>query len=309
MKLISFDIGIKNMAYCIFDISGSQRNILDWNVLNLMEIVENTKYLCNCMNKAKNKKNLPKICGKNAKFMKNTLFFCDKHAKSDTQFLIPTKKCSPTSLKKMKNEELIKICDEYKILNDSDKTTIKLKNAILDKMFSYFDEKNLIPIIHKKGKSANETDLIYIGKKMKDLLNQTENINDITHVIIENQISPIANRMKTIQGMLAQYFIMKNDSIHIEFISSANKLKQMNKTPMNNSEIQNTIREPDTETKQNAVYKQHKIDGVALCSRLLDANPSYQTWKHVLETKKKDDLADCFLQGIWYMDKKFSKSQ
>jgi hypothetical protein len=309
MKLISFDIGIKNMAYCIFDISGSQRNIIDWNVLNLMEIVENTKYLCNCMNKAKNKKILPKICGKNAKFMKNTQFFCDKHAKSENQFIIPTKKCSPTSLKKMKNEELLKICHEYKILNDSDKTTIKLKNAILDKMFSYFDEKNLIPIIHKKGKSANETDLIYIGKKMKELLNQTENINHISHVIIENQISPIANRMKTIQGMLAQYFIMINDDIHIEFISSANKLKQLNKSPMNHSEIQNTFREPDTEIKQNAVYKQHKIDGVALCSRLLDANPSYQTWKHVLETKKKDDLADCFLQGIWYMDKKFSKNE
>jgi vacuolar-type H+-ATPase catalytic subunit A/Vma1 len=176
-------------------------------------------------------------------------------------------------------------------------------------MFSYFDAKNLIPILHKKGKSANETDLIYIGKKMKELLNQTDNINDISHVIIENQISPIANRMKTIQGMLAQYFIMKNDDIHIEFISSANKLKQLNKIPLSNSEIQNTIREPDTEIKQNAVYKQHKIDGVTLCSRFLDINPSFQSWKHVLDTKKKDDLADCFLQGIWYIDKKFSNNQ
>jgi hypothetical protein len=115
--------------------------------------------------------------------------------------------------------------------------------------------------------------------------------------------------MKTIQGMLAQYFIMINDNIHIEFISSANKLKQMNKIPVNHSEIQNTFREPDTEIKQNAIYKQHKIDGVTLCSRFLDANPFYQMWKHVLETKKKDDLADCFLQGIWYMDKKFSNNQ
>ena len=38
MKLISFDVGIKNMAYCIFQItSGSPPSILDWNVLNLLE--------------------------------------------------------------------------------------------------------------------------------------------------------------------------------------------------------------------------------------------------------------------------------
>ena len=211
----------------------------------------------------------------------------------------------------MKNEELLKICDEYNIFNESEKTSIKLKNAILIKMFSYFDEKNFIPIVHKKEKSANETDLIYIGKRMKELLNITDNMNDITHVIIENQISPIANRMKTIQGMLAQYFIMKYDNVHIEFISSANKLKQMNQLPDNNSKLQNTIREPhqNEDKTQSKIYKQHKIDGVSLCSQLLNNNPNFQLWKNSLETKKKDDLADCFLQGIWYIDKKFSKNQ
>ena len=39
MKTISFDVGIKNMAYCIFDCS-SGIDILDWKVLNLNE--ENT---------------------------------------------------------------------------------------------------------------------------------------------------------------------------------------------------------------------------------------------------------------------------
>ncbi len=60
-----------------------------------------------------------------------------------------------------------------------------------------------------KTKSANDTDLVCIGKNMKKLLNEIPGIEDITHVIIENQISTIATRMKTIQGMCAQYFIMK----------------------------------------------------------------------------------------------------
>jgi hypothetical protein len=38
---------------------------------------------------------------------------------------------------------------------------------------------------------------------------------------------PIANRMKTLQGMIAQYFIM-NNVINIEFISACNKLKDFN---------------------------------------------------------------------------------
>ena len=64
---------------------------------------------------------------------------------------------------------------------------------------------------------------------MKQCL-QNASFTDITHVVIENQLSPIANRMKTIQGMLAQYFIMIDENIDIQFISSSNKLKQFEST-------------------------------------------------------------------------------
>ena len=53
MKLISFDVGIKNMAYCILDLSGTNFQIKDWNVLNLMNPVETTNYICNCKVKTK----------------------------------------------------------------------------------------------------------------------------------------------------------------------------------------------------------------------------------------------------------------
>ena len=52
----------------------------------------------------------------------------------------------------------------------------------------------------------------------------SNHINTIDCIVIENQISPIANRMKTLQGLIAQYFIMNNRT-KIEFISAANKLK------------------------------------------------------------------------------------
>jgi hypothetical protein len=304
MKLISFDIGIKNMAYCIFHLeAGSQSIIYDWNVINLMEKDETEKNYCSCYLKAKNKTTPQKVCGKLAKFSKNSVFFCEKHAKNNGEYIIPSKENSPSFFNKMKVDELKTV---YKKLNNFNDSENLRKPDLLEKIHKFYQEKCFIHIINKKKKSANDTDLIMIGKNMKTLLNQVDGMNEITHVIIENQISPIANRMKTIQGMLAQYFIMKNSDIHIEFISSANKLRSFEPIEKVDKKLENVFIENNRELKdktQNGVYKKHKIDGVLKCSQLLEKNQEFKKWMHVLETKKKDDLADCFLQGIWYINK------
>ena len=48
MKLVSFDVGIKNMAYCLFDISGESIKVDDWNVINLMPDANKQVILCTC---------------------------------------------------------------------------------------------------------------------------------------------------------------------------------------------------------------------------------------------------------------------
>jgi hypothetical protein len=248
------------MAYCILSTDSSNIDILDWNVLNLMDS-EQPKRICNCIIPPKSKKQQPKPCMKVAKFIKNTNYYCEKHAKSNTQYFMPMKQTSTASLKKLKLEELLRIGISHSLFINIENFTKLNKSKILDIVSNFYEKKNLEPIIFKKSKTAGDTDLIKIGKNMKELLNNIIGIDEITHVVIENQISPIANRMKTIQGMLAQYFIMKcPHDIHIEFVSSVNKLK-------NFSKILNTVNDPLQSTPLTHNVKNtynHKIRKVGI---------------------------------------------
>jgi len=344
MNLISFDIGIKNMAYCIFCIDASNNlSIRDWNVLNLMDI-EQPDSKCSCKNIPKSKKAAATNCTSIAKYHKNNVYYCEKHAKS-SPFLIPKKSLN---LKKMKVDELIKLGNSHLLFMDVENIAKTLKKGeIIDKIDEFLKKQSLEPIIKKKSKTANDTDLIKIGKNMKNSLNQVLEPINISNVIIENQISPIANRMKTIQGMLAQYFIIRDENIAIDFVSSSNKLKQFANIK-NENILENTMKPAEKPTEnsiekniKNPDYKKHKMDGVSYCSRILTKNEflnqrrikmghlevsdvnfrghnledekrvapfqifnGSNQWITSLDTKKKDDLADCFLQGLWYLKQK-----
>jgi hypothetical protein len=297
MKLISFDVGIKNMAYCIFDISGQYLSIQNWNVLNLLEEEVATE-VCTQIIPGKTKKVPAKPCTKVAKYKKNGDCYCEKHAKS-SMFIIPNKKNSLVTIKKLKVDELIKVGQSHLLFLNIE-TIPKLKKDIVEKLGEFYEKNCLELIVKKKSKNASEIDLITIGKNMKELLNNTQGINTITHVVIENQISPIANRMKTIQGMLAQYFIMKNSDINIDFISSANKLSQFGERKTESKSIE----KPLENTIINADYKQHKKDGLYYCSKVIQKNQCFTGWSESLNIKKADDLADSFLQGLWYLKNK-----
>ena len=75
----------------------------------------------------------------------------------------------------------------------------------------FFENKSYEPI---EDTNASDVDLITIGRALKSSFDETFPEDCvIRRVIIENQISPIANRMKTLQGMIAQYFISKDKPV------------------------------------------------------------------------------------------------
>ena len=271
MKILSIDIGIKNLAYCILNVthcecdSENSYEILKWDIINISSQYNAVPICCE------------KKCNNKAKYKKNNYYYCLKHSKKQP-FLIPNKELKKSFINKQKNDALKGIAKKYGIAIDD---TFK-KPQIMETINNYISN-NCFDTLTECN--STQVDLITVGKILKDKLDITFNSMFFEMVIIENQISPIANRMKTIQGMVSQYFIMRNNCGDIEFISSMNKLKEYN----------------ESTTKLN--YSDRKKLGINVCLEILNDNDKDFFIKH----KKKDDLADSFLQGLWYIKNKLIK--
>jgi len=274
MKILSIDVGIKNLALCILETSENSGFIIRyWEVIDLCN---EEKHVCEF--NIKNKKDY-RQCNKEAKYHKNNHFYCKTHA-AKSEFKLPTSEL--TKYKRLKLNDLQKLIIEYEISFSGVSNKINLINHIEN----YIEKYVLNPISSMK---CNEYNLIDIGIAIKKNLDKLETFvfSDIDYILIENQISPIANRMNCVQGMLTQYFIMKNMS-NIRFVSAANKLKLF---------IGN----------KKTKYCERKKISVKITQKLLFQNDDNNINKDKIiemfnKHKKKDDLADCFLQAIWYLN-------
>lgn len=279
MKLLSIDVGIKNLSFCLFEVTQSQsqvqsQSILKWDNIDLSEKMENK-----CIEIDKNG-----LCNKVAKYMKDGKCYCLKHSKKKC-FLQPTAVLKQSYINKQKIQNLIEIANKYKINYE---TPVKKGNLILS--INEFIANNCFTTIDKIN--ANKIDLVTIGRNIQYKLDEIlcDHLESIDIMIIENQIGPIANKMKTIQGMLSQYFIMRNNNINIEFISASNKLKNF---PL--------VKEKEKE-KEKMDYKQRKKLGIQFCSETISTDYRFKEWEGFFnKSAKKDDLSDCFLQGLWYI--------
>ena len=96
------------------------------------------------------------------------------------------------------------------------------KDDLLNIILKKLDDEYLDNIILIKTKDFN---LVQYGRNLKIEFNKLFKDKKIDGVIVENQIGPLAMRMKTLQGMIMQHFIEKDIPL-VEEVSASNKLKE-----------------------------------------------------------------------------------
>lgn len=222
MKVLSFDVGIKNLAFCLLDKNNFV--IKDWGILNIC-IEPQCEHIHN-----------DNRCDKSAIYQCDGMKVCNSHQK----------------LKKYSDKKWKKIP--------------KCKNSILE-----------------------------IGKKMTALLDEKTEFLNVDVVVIENQPALKNPTMKTIQMMLYSYFLIKGVMVQekplnmIEMINARNKLKAYK-----GEEIKCDITDK---------YKKTKFLGIEYCKKMIYENSQItKEWRDLFEiSKKKDDLSDSYLQGMYYL--------
>jgi len=229
--IASFDIGIKNLAFCIMYYdharpSGSQFVIKSWQNLNL--IPNGDPIPCVCLIKSGKKKG--ECCGKKAHWLsQQNEPLCRVHAKSGR------------------------------------------------------------PIEYRRTDSMS---FLEINTELVKRLDQFPELLDCDQIVLEKQPTMGTNRVRMLPYMLYSYFVIRGmidpESPRIKsvgFISPKNKLSIYDG--------------PDIPCNLKRAYDRNKFLGTRHCEYLIrNDQPNLKLFR---EHRKKDDLADAFLQGAWYL--------
>lgn len=190
---IGWDVGVKNLAYCVMD---EKCKILEWDIIDLSNKKE---YFCCGINKTNKNKCSNKAHHINPNTCKT---FCNRHSKNETD-LIPIFQCFKCSQKARR---------------------INLKDDIFycAKHCPNKDEYEDIVI----NRNVAKTSLNRIATILVKKLDSNPIFLKATHVVIENQPSLKNPTMKSIQMIIYSYFLIKlNCKVKLTLMSAKFKLR------------------------------------------------------------------------------------
>lgn len=307
-KICSWDIGIVNLAYCILEIDLTSDDktpkIEKWEVINLFEKEIN---VCSCKYKNGNPcKSKAKYYGKTSKSEINgeTEYYCGMHKSQFVQLSDDfwKNKCVivPRSPDKNECEYMMpkkqQLCGKNSRFSfDNKHYCTSHKNKIINDCIK---EHSLRIIKTKKVKRTPQEICTQIFAKLDSI----GELLSVDEVIIENQPALTNPIMKSVASFIMCYFVSKITYVdtnikYVKFVSASNKLKIDEKRT-------NEVLENYSNSKDK--YEKTKNLGIIYTYELLKEIEGEAKWlDYVKMHSKKDDLCDCYLQGVYYLNKKF----
>ena len=282
MRVLSWDVGIINLAFCLIDynIETKQYKIIDWNVINLTDR-ENIK----CSECKLKPSFYQESSGK---------YSCKVHSRSVD--------VSIKTFEELFNENTGNTC-VYEGKNKCDKKSKYLLNT--DEYYcnthakaKYKSLENLHKLVKYSNKNIDQQSMDMFRHKLICCLEERPNLLECDFVVVENQPSMKNPRMKTISGCVYDYYmirgifdkeITKSPITSVKFMSPSNKLKLAD-----NGDTKELVKLKGDDSK---TYKLTKQLGIKYCSEMISNMP--ERLAQFNSHKKKDDLADCFLQGMY----------
>ena len=254
-KIISWDIGINNLAYCILTQEG---DIIEWDVVDILRDIRKKTYICEMIMKNN------KECGKKASFIKDDKYYCGMHGKGYDK-IIEYSEC-------MENNKNGKKCSSKAQFYKDDIYYCNKHSNGKDGLNKYITEDNI--------SFYDRCRLLY---KTLDELDELKNIQDVDIVLIENQ--PVFKNpiMKSLQMLIYGYYLKLGKEIFL--INAKNKLKIYDG--------------PKIECQIKDIHAKNKYLGKEYCRYYLKDNEEKLVYFESFP--KKDDLADTYLQGLYYL--------
>tara|TARA_A100001015_G_scaffold214964_1_gene241295 strand:+ start:956 stop:1843 length:888 start_codon:yes stop_codon:yes gene_type:complete len=292
MRVLSWDVGIINLAYCLIDFKNEDDwKIVDWNIINL---TNRDKIKC-------------KICKKNPTYVHNidgeTNYYCKVHAKKVDEKILPFDNCFVNI-----NSDQLKCCCLFK--KEPCQKKVKFQLSINNENLKYcnshakseykkmMNKRKLKLLPKKKRVGAISIDVLRI--KLIEELEKRKNLLSANLVLIENQPTLRNPKMKAISSTIYDYYLIrglfdksvtKSNIEKVKYMSPSNKLKL--------AEDGDTKRLIKLKGDMAKTYKLTKSLGIKYCSKMIEP---FNNWKEFFNgCKKKDDLADSFLQGMYQL--------
>jgi hypothetical protein len=289
--VLSFDVGVVNLSFCLL----TKNNTSNWDIVewNNIDLTNRSNEKCHCGLKA---------------FYTNTIndrmfYYCKKHSKNVDA---PTEsledcfekdkagKCCYT-IKTKDNTRCCDKCSQYKQKDTIDYYCTTHAKSYVNNKIKLADLKSFKT---KNSASLNFDDVKY------NLIMELERRPSLLladYVVIENQPSFKNPRMKSIASTIYDYYLIrgiidknttKSNINQVKFMSPSNKLKLADD---NDTKEIVKVKKTDNDAK---TYKLTKNLGIKYCNDLIKHLPEWLS--HFEKHKKKDDLADSFLQGVYF---------